>query len=125
MVRKTHEVGEYVTPALSEVVDAYNSMRRGVLYIMIGWLLLGIGLMVVLLGIFAFAHRGVGFWLVLSMIALVIAGAIIGLIGLYAYFIPGTTKLASIDPGYSTAATLIKIGYVWGWCYSLSVHCYF
>lgn len=103
------------TSASSEAVEAYGSMRKGILYVMTGWLLVGIGLMAILLGIFAIAPRGVmAFGLAMIMIALVIVGAIIGLIGLYAHFIPGTTKLASADPRYSTAATLMKIGYVWG-----------
>lgn len=98
-----------------EAVEAYSSMRKGILYIMTGWLLMGIGLMAILFGMFAIVARGVmAFGLAITMIALVIAGSIIGLVGLYAYFIPGTTKLASVDPHYSTTATLIKIGYIWG-----------
>lgn len=82
---------------------------------MIGWLLMGIGLMAILFGMFAIVARSaVAFGLAITMIALVIAGSIIGLVGLYAYFIPGTAKLASIDPRYSTTATLIKVGYIWG-----------
>lgn len=104
-----------LTSTPSEIIEAYGSMRRGILYIMIGWLLIGIGLMATLLGFFATTPRGaMALGLTLTLIALVIAGAIVGLIGLYSHFIPGTTKLASVDPRYSTAATLIKIGYVWG-----------
>lgn len=103
------------TPTSSDVIEAYGSMRRGILYFIIGWLLIGVGLMAILLGIFAIAPRGaMAFGFAMVMMVLVIAGAIIGLVGLYAHFIPGTTKLASVDLRYSTAATLIKIGYVWG-----------
>ncbi|MEM2214485.1 MAG: hypothetical protein QXI72_05740 [Candidatus Nezhaarchaeales archaeon] len=115
MVRMSMSLAGASSPSYN-VVEAYNSMKRGILYIIIGWLLIGVGLMT-LLGIFAITPIGVrsfGLVMAITVIALIVIGAIIGLVGLYAHFIPGTTKLASIDPRYSTAATLTKIGYVWG-----------
>jgi len=50
---------------------------------------------------------------VLSVTA-ILAGAIVSLIGLYAYFVPGTRRLADAEPRYSLPSTLVRIGYVWG-----------
>lgn len=49
-----------------------------------------------------------------AIIVVLIIGAIIALIGLWGKFIPGVERLASLNPEFSTAKTLIKIGLFWG-----------
>jgi len=43
-----------------------------------------------------------------------LAGAVIALIAFYSYLRPGALMLREADQRYSTAATLIDIGYFWG-----------
>ncbi len=109
------------TPS-TNVVNAFQRMRKGALMILIAWIFLGIGLTIMIGGVFAammwgFVEGGalVGALsgLVLGIV-LIVVGAIIALIGFYADFIPGTSGLAQVSPEFSTASSLIKIGYVWG-----------
>jgi hypothetical protein len=46
--------------------------------------------------------------------ALLLAAFILWLIGLWGFFVPGVSKVGKANPEFSTAATLIKIGYFWG-----------
>ena len=114
------------TPS-TNVVNAFQRMRKGALMILIAWIFLGIGLTIMIVGTFAAVMRGfigggalVGALsgLVLGTV-LIVVGAIIALIGFYSDFIPGTSSLAQASPEFSTASSLIKIGYVWGLILSL------
>ena len=112
-------VATYEKPGI-EVVSALQKMREGILFAFIAWIFLGAGIMAAFFGaLTAFAGGAGGAWVrVLAGlgvgIVLLIVGAIIALIGFYAKFIPGTSDLARGNPEFSTASSLIKIGYVWG-----------
>jgi len=109
------------TPS-TNVIDSFQRMRKGALMILIAWIFLGVGIMIMIGGMFAAVMRGFigggAFVDALSGlifgIALIVVGAIIALVGFYADFIPGTSSLAQVSPEFSTASSLIKIGYVWG-----------
>ncbi|MEM1982734.1 MAG: hypothetical protein QXD94_05095 [Sulfolobales archaeon] len=105
-------------------VIAFNKMRQGLLFILIGWLLLGLSLMLVFMGIFmtvgawtsppsrwVFAPLIGGF--ILGLIALIVGG-VLSLFGFYLRFIPGVSDLSFVSHEYSTASKLIKVGYVGG-----------
>ena len=105
-------------------VEAYRSMREGALYLFIAWIMVGIGLasiiLSLLLGGFAFAiSAGPRAGLVgligglIAVIAVIIIGAIVALIGLWGKFLPGVKKLASLNPEFSTASTLVNLGLFW------------
>ncbi|WP_434731157.1 DUF973 family protein [Thermogladius sp. KZ2Tp1] len=103
--------------------EAFETMRRGVLFLLIAWLLIGIGLSLTLFGVFTGAllaprHLGLGLagamGALVAMIVVVIVGAIIALVGLWGYFVPGVRKLAEINPEFSTSATLIRVGLYYG-----------
>ena len=103
--------------------EAFETMRRGVLFLLIAWLLIGIGLSLALIGMFTGAllapsHPGLGLGEAMgalaAMIVVVIVGAIIALVGLWGYFVPGVRKLAEINPEFSTSATLIRVGLFYG-----------
>ncbi|ACL11533.1 Protein of unknown function (DUF996) [Desulfurococcus amylolyticus 1221n] len=90
---------------------------------MIAWLFIGIGLSLTLIGVLTGAllapsHPGLGLGEAMgaraAMIVVVIVGAIIALVGLLGYFVPGVEKLAETNPEFSTAATLIRVGLFYG-----------
>ncbi len=107
-----------------DVVGAFTKMRQGLLYILIGWVLLGISLVVVAAGVFAAAgpHMGAPLGRVfvpvigalISALALILIGGVLALVGFYLKFIPGTSDLARVNSEFSTSTKLIKLGYVWG-----------
>ena len=106
-------------------VEAYRSMREGTLYLFIAWILVGIGLSLM---VFSLLLRGSlllvdkgpravlgvfpGGLVVAALMTLV--GAIMALIGLWGKFLPGVKKLASVNPEFSTASTLVNTGLFWG-----------
>lgn len=105
-------------------VIAFNKMRQGLLFILIGWLLFGLSLMLVFMGIFMAAGAWTGppsRWVfapliggfILALIVLIVGG-ILSLYGFYLRFIPGVSDLSLVHPEYSTASKLIKVGYVGG-----------
>ena len=49
------------------------------------------------------------------ILALLLAAFILELIGLWGFFVPGASKVGRANPEFSTASTLIKIGYFWGY----------
>ncbi len=106
--------------AASPLVEAYELMRKGALYLIIAWLLVGVGLLFVVFGLLAAGvfgpHRpALGFvGSLVAVIVVLVVGAIIALVGLWGYFIPGTRKLAEARPEFSTSATLIRIGLLYG-----------
>jgi MFS family permease len=108
-----------VTPQ-PPLVEAFESMKRGALYLIIAWLLIGIGLMSVIAGSFTslmLGFHGGKVLLVGSLVAMaivLIVGVIIALIGLWGNFIPGTKRLAEVRPEFATSATLIQVGLFYG-----------
>ncbi|MEL9940655.1 MAG: DUF973 family protein [Ignisphaera sp.] len=98
-------------------VEAYKSMREGALYLFIAWILIGVGLASVIFSLVTTVFAG-GFTAIIGaligIIIVLLIGAIIALIGLWGKFLPGVRKLASINPDFSTASTLIYIGFFWG-----------
>jgi len=51
---------------------------------------------------------------ILVIAALLLATFILWLIGVWGFFVPGASRVGKANPEFSTAATLIKIGYFWG-----------
>jgi len=106
------------------VVEAYKSMRKGVLYLIIAWLLIGIGLSSVVFGMFnLFAltatrgmFHGIGaiMGLAIAIVIIFAIGLVIALIGLWGNFIPGVSMLAKAMPELSTASSLVRIGLFYG-----------
>jgi hypothetical protein len=109
------------TPS-TDVVRAFQKMRKGVLYVLIAWVFLGVGLTIMVGGLFVTVMRAAvgGGALIAALsglilgLALVVVGAIIALVGFYADFIPGAGDLARVNPDFSTVSSLIRIGYIWG-----------
>jgi hypothetical protein len=109
------------TPS-TDVVRAFQKMRRGVLYVLIAWVFLGVGFTIMVGGLFVTVMRAAvgGGALIAALsglilgLALIVIGAIIALVGFYADFIPGADDLARVNPDFSTASSLIRIGYIWG-----------
>lgn len=112
---------------VGDYVEAFSRMRSGALLMIIGALLAGLGLLMLfpltMVAGFGFGPGGpfgrepdLGAVLasLLAVLVLILIGAVISLVGMYAKFIPGTSRLAQINPEFSTASTLIKIGYLVG-----------
>lgn len=81
----------------------------------IGSLIVGIGAMAMYASIPAVF--GLPYTIVIGFVIAVITiliGIIISLVGLYGRLVPGVGELAKTDNRFSTASTLIRIGYVWG-----------
>ena len=108
------------TASQPPLVEAFESMRRGALYLIIAWLLIGIGLTFLIVGSFTSLTLGYHEGKMLlegSLVAVVIVliiGAIIALIGLWGDFIPGAKRLAEVRPEFTTSATLIRVGLFYG-----------
>jgi uncharacterized membrane protein len=104
----------------SPLVEAFESMKRGALYLIIAWLLIGLGLMSVIAGSLTsltLGFHGGKVLLVGSLVAMaivLIVGVIIALIGLWGNFIPGAKRLAEVRPEFATSATLIRVGLFYG-----------
>ncbi len=47
-------------------------------------------------------------------LVLVLAGAVLALVGFYCMFVPGVTELKESDPDYATPALLVEYGYMFG-----------
>lgn len=95
-------------------------MREGLLYGIIGSVLAGASLMFLLFGMLAStASSGDGggasaLGVLLASVVGVLIGGVLWLWGFYGKFIPGVEELRKARPEYSTAATLIRIGFIWG-----------
>jgi hypothetical protein len=104
-------------PTKASYAEAYRLMRDGILLLIIAALLIGVGTTILAFTLFSalFALRfGALMETAVAIIVVLIIGAIIALIGLWGKFIPGVERLASLNPEFSTAKTLIKIGLFWG-----------
>jgi hypothetical protein len=53
------------------------------------------------------------------ILASILAAFILELIGLWGFFVPGASKVGRANPEFSTASTLIRIGYFWGYLIGL------
>ena len=97
-------------------VDAYRRMREGALYLIIAFLLVGVGTIAVFFSAFAIRPPGLGAaWTFPVVVAiLIIIGGVIGLIGLWGKFVPGVRRLAELNPEFGTSSTLIYVGLFWG-----------
>ena len=106
---------QHTDPSLAEPLER---IRSGTLIIIVGSLLRSIGGMMLIPSILEgftdpqlIVHvifRGI------FAVALSFIGFIVFLIGLYIGLVPGVKKLSKVDDRFSTASTLIRIGYVWG-----------
>lgn len=108
------------------IIGAFKEMRKGVLFMIIGWLLIAGGIVSYISALMALISSGIigrghiimyvpaSVSLLVGLIITIIIGALILLMGLYMYFIPGTRKLSEINSEYVTPAKLIRLGYVWG-----------
>lgn len=103
--------------------EAFRMMKEGALILIIGEIVLvaaGMWLVFGLLGGVLSAHGSIEHiakWLLgvgIGTLIGVLVGLVAFLYGVYAKFVPGVTKLSEIDSSYSTAKTLIRLGYIWG-----------
>ncbi|MFN3268088.1 MAG: DUF973 family protein, partial [Zestosphaera sp.] len=103
-------------------ISALQKMRSGIIFFLVAWALTWVGAIwaIVVLTSLPFSNLtsmdgllGV-FTAVVGAVILIIIGGIIALIGLFSRFIPGVRDLANANPKFSTASTLIRIGYIWG-----------
>lgn len=115
-------VSYVMTQPSVNITSALQRMRDGILFLFIAWIFLGVGILAMVFTALAslatwspinggwvgiLAGLGIG-------LAILVIGVILALIGLYGKFIPGLSELARANPEFSTASSLIKIGYVWG-----------
>ncbi len=109
-----------VSPA--DLATSFSKMREGILYGIIGSILAGGSLLFLFLGLLAIsispgigarpAEAAIGMFVV-SIVGVLI-GAVLWLWGFYGKFIPGVEQLRKARPEYSTATSLIRIGFIWG-----------
>lgn len=111
-------VSEMETLTSQNPLEAFKRMREGVRQIMLGWVVLGVSLLMFLIVAVGAGYAGAGEGGVLAglilMVILMIIGGIISLKGMYGNFIPGAGELARIDQRYSTGVSFMRIGLVWG-----------
>jgi len=109
----------------TDLVDSFRKMREGLLYGIIGSILAGASIYIIIFSLFAAAFSsvshgmgggGVGLAIAGFAVAVIagVIGALLWLYGFYGKFIPGVEQLRKARPEYSTAASLIRIGYIWG-----------
>lgn len=92
-------------------------IRDAAFYMIIGTILVGISYFsliptVLTPGRFKFPAILASLSLITAVVAII--GVIIMVIGIYTKFLPGTSSLAQYSEKYSTPASLIKVGYLWG-----------
>jgi MFS family permease len=109
----------------TDLVDSFSKMREGLLYGIIGSILVGASVFIIIFGFFAAAFSSVSHGMgggdagpaiavFASGVIAAIIGALLWLYGFYGKFIPGVEQLRKARPEYSTAASLIRIGFIWG-----------
>ncbi len=93
-------------------VEAMGKLKEAALLMIIGNILASIGTVSILPALVT-GYHGLGIGLISGAAAIV--GLIIILIALYMHVVPSFELLRDYKPSeYSTAATLVRIGYVWG-----------
>ncbi len=93
-------------------IEAMGKLKEAALLMIIGNILASIGAISILPAIITGFH-GLAIGLISGAVAIV--GLIIILIALYMHVVPSFELLRDYKPGvYGTAATLVRIGYVWG-----------
>ncbi|MCC5990870.1 MAG: DUF973 family protein [Thermosphaera sp.] len=109
----------------TDLVDSFRKMREGLLYGIIGSIMVGASVFIIIFGFLAAAFSSISHGMgggdagpaiagfAIGVIAAVI-GALLWLYGFYGKFIPGVEQLRKARPEYSTATSLIRIGYIWG-----------
>jgi MFS family permease len=109
----------------TDLVDSFRKMREGLLYGIIGSILVGASVFIIIFGFLAAAFSSVSHGMggegagpaiaiFASGVIAAIIGALLWLYGFYGKFIPGVEQLRKARPEYSTAASLIRIGFIWG-----------
>jgi len=114
-------MGAVVPPQMQRMVEALQKLRSAALLLIIAGFIVSIGSLsgavsaLRLLGGRGFEGLARGLFAG-SFVAVIaeLAGAVIALIAFYSYLRPGALTLRDADQRYSTAATLIDIGYFWG-----------
>lgn len=107
----------YVKISKRKAVEGLHMIRDAAFYMIIGTILVGISYfsltpIVLIPSYFKFPAILTSLSLITVVVALI--GVIIMVIGIYMKFLPGTSSLAKYSEKYSTPASLIKIGYLWG-----------
>ncbi len=93
-------------------IDAMGKLKEAALLMIIGNILISIGAVSIFPAVITGFH-GLTIGLISGAVAIV--GLIIILIALYMHVVPSFELLRSYKPRlYGTAATLVRIGYVWG-----------
>jgi len=114
-------MGAVVPPQAQRMVEALQRLRSAALLLIIAGFIMSLGALsgaasvLRLLGGRGFEGLARGLFVGSFVAAIVeLAGAVIALIAFYSYLRPGALALREADQRYSTAATLIDIGYFWG-----------
>ena len=97
----------------TDLVFSFKAMRRGLFLVILGNLLLSVGTETITNPVLAVAFLGTELRNFVNL-ALVLAGAVLALVGFYFMFVPGVTDLKESDPDYATPALLIEYGYMFG-----------
>ena len=110
-----HE-GPIIKPSRKRAKEGLSLIRDAAFYMMIGALLIGIAVISILPATISPSPLKIPAILFSSIItiATIFIGAIITLLGVYVKLLPGASSLADYSERYSTAASLIKIGYLGG-----------
>jgi len=114
-------MGAVVPPQTQRMVEALQKLRSAALLLIIAGFIMSLGTLddvLPTLGLLrgrGFSGLVRGLFVGSFVVAIVeLAGAVIALIAFYSYLRPGALALREADQRYSTAATLIDIGYFWG-----------
>jgi len=114
-------MGAVVPPQTQRMSEALQKLRSAALLLVIAGFMMSLGTLggamstLSLLRGRGFSGLVRGLFVGSFVVAIVeLAGAVIALIAFYSYLRPGALTLREADQRYSTAATLIDIGYFWG-----------
>ena len=100
----------------SSALKGLTLIKDAAFYMIMGFLIMSIALFSVIPVVFVPNPLRIPATIFSSVIAvaLVLIGAVIALIGVYVKLLPGASVLANYNDKYSTPASLLKIGYLWG-----------
>ena len=110
-----HEVS-VIKSSRKRAKEGLGLIKDAALYMIIGALLMGTAIISIFPATISPSPLKIPAILFSSIItiAAILIGAIIALLGVYIRLLPGASSLADYSERYSTAASLIKIGYLWG-----------